>query len=217
MKILVFAFEPFGGERQNAGAEAVKRLPERIGGAEIFTRTLPVSFARAGNEALACMRLLEPDAALAVGQATGRACVTPERFAFNLDDARIPDNDGAQPRETPIVPGGPARYTASLPADELAAAIGSAGIPSAVSDSAGAFVCNHVLYCMLHGIKQSFPGMRGGFIHVPCLPEQADAGTPSMPAHQAALALTTALEALAACKALGSAVYPPISDTPVHD
>ena len=143
------------------------------------------------------MRSLRPDCALAVGQATGRGGVTPERTAVNLADARIPDNDGAAPHGARLVPDGPEAYQSNLPVAGMAEAILRAGLPASVSDSAGTFVCNAVLYALLHAIHTEFPGMGGGFIHVPCLPEQAKPGVPSMTAEASAAALTAALAAAA--------------------
>jgi len=131
-----------------------------------------------------------------LGQAAGRSAVTPERVAINVDDARIPDNAGQQPVDAPIVPGGPAAYFATVPVKDMVRAIQEAGVPSELSNSAGTYVCNHLLYCVLH---HAGPGVRAGFIHVPCIPEQTE-GTdrPSLPLAQ----LVTALEAAvsACCK-----------------
>ena len=125
-----------------------------------------------------------------------RSAVTPERVAINVDDARIPDNNGCQPVDAPIVPGGPAAYFATVPVKDMVRAIREAGVPSELSNSAGTYVCNHLLYQVLH---HAAPGVRAGFIHVPCIPEQT-AGTdrPSLPLAQ----LVTALEAAvsACCK-----------------
>lgn len=107
-------------------------------------------------------------------QAAGRAAITPERQAVNRMDASIPDNAGFQPREQPVVPGGPATYPARLPVRDLAKVIAASGVPAAVSDSAGAFVCNQLFYRLLHEMEKKYPLMRGGFLHVPCLPEQAE-------------------------------------------
>ena len=173
MKLLLTAFDPFGGEPVNPAWEAVQRVraPE---GVELLRLQVPTVFGLSGDLVCAAMAREKPDAVLCVGQAAGRAALTPERVAINLMDASIPDNAGAQPLEQPIVPGGPAAYFATVPVKALADAIRAAGIPAAVSNTAGTFVCNQLLYRVLHEIETRFPGMRGGFIHVPCLPEQAE-------------------------------------------
>ena len=119
--------------------------------------------------------------------------MTPERVAINVDDARIPDNAGQQPVDAPIVPGGPAAYFATVPVKDMVRAIREAGVPSELSNSAGTYVCNHLLYCVLH---HAGPGVRAGFIHVPCIPEQT-AGTdrPSLPLAQLVAALEAAVAA----------------------
>ena len=145
MKILLTGFEPFGGEPVNPAWEAVQRVraPE---GAELLRLQVPTVFARAGDLVCAAMERERPDLVLCVGQAAGRAALTPERVAINIMDASIPDNAGAQPREEPVVPGGPAAYFTTLPVKRIAAAIQAAGVPAAVSNSAGTFVCNALLY-----------------------------------------------------------------------
>ena len=173
MKILATGFEPFGGEDINPSWEAVRQLraPE---GTELVRLRLPVVFREAGELLAAAMKRERPDLVLCIGQAAGRAAITPERLGVNLMDAAIPDNTGFQPREEPVIPGAPAAFFARLPVKELAEAIRAAGVPAQVSNSAGLFVCNALLYRLLHEIETRYPGMRGGFLHVPCLPEQAE-------------------------------------------
>ena len=172
MKILVTGFEPFGGEDINPSWEAVQRLqaPE---GTELVRLRLPVVFREAGEQLAAALRREKPDLVLCIGQAAGRDAITPERLGVNLMDASIPDNAGFQPQEEPVIPGAPAAYFARLPVKELAQAIRDAGVPAQVSNSAGLFVCNALLYRLLYEIETHYPQMRGGFLHVPCLPEQA--------------------------------------------
>ncbi len=198
MKLLLTGFEPFGGETVNPSWQAVCLVPEQIGTVTVVKRCLPTSFARAGTVLTDAIAALRPDAVLCVGQAGGRAAVTPERAALNLDDARIPDNDGACPADAPIVPGGPAAYFATLPVKAMAAAIGAAGVPAAVSNTAGTFVCNHVLYLLLHTLAAQYPGVRGGFVHIPYAPEQTRAkpGQPALPVADAARALAAAIAVL---------------------
>ena len=200
MKILLTAFEPFGGEPVNPAWEAVQRAraPE---GVELVRLQVPTVFAEAGDLVCAAMERERPDLVLCVGQAAGRAALTPERVAINMMDASIPDNAGAQPQEEPIVPGGPAAYFATLPVKRIAAAIQAAGVPAAVSNSAGTFVCNALLYRVLHEAERCAPGLRAGFLHVPCLPEQAermgkDRELPSLPLEQIVRGLEAAIGAL---------------------
>lgn len=172
MKILVTGFEPFGGEDINPSWEAVRQLraPE---GTELVRLRLPVVFREAGELLAAALRREQPDLVLCIGQAAGRDAITPERLGVNLMDAAIPDNAGFQPQEEPVIPGAPAAFFARLPVAALAEAIRAAGVPARVSNSAGLYVCNALLYRLLHEIETHYPGMRGGFLHVPCLPEQA--------------------------------------------
>ena len=173
MKILVTGFEPFGGEVINPSWEAVERLqaPE---GTELVKLRLPVVFREAGERLAEALAAEKPELTLCIGQAAGRAAITPERLGVNLMDAAIPDNAGFQPQEEPVIPGAPAAYFARLPVKELAQAIRDAGVPAQVSNSAGLFVCNALLCRLLHEIETHYPQMRGGFLHVPCLPEQTE-------------------------------------------
>ncbi|MBR5094051.1 MAG: pyroglutamyl-peptidase I [Oscillospiraceae bacterium] len=173
MKILITAFDPFGGEPVNPAWEAVRRL-EPPAGAELRRLQLPTVFGLSGDLVCAAMERERPDVLLCVGQAAGRAAITPERVAINVMDAAIPDNAGAQPREEPVVPGGPAAYFSTLPVKALAAAVAAAGAPAEVSNSAGTFVCNALFYRALHAIATGALPVRAGFVHVPCLPEQAE-------------------------------------------
>ena len=182
MKALVTGFEPFGGEPLNPAIEAVHRLPKRLGAVEIHTAVLPSVFGRALDSLEDAVIASDPDIVLCVGQAGGRAALSLERVAINLDDARIPDNAGQQPIDRPIVPGGPAAYFASLPIKAAAAALREAGLPAIVSNTAGSFVCNHVFYGLMHLAVSRGLRLRGGFLHVPYLPSQAaqQQGAPSM-------------------------------------
>ena len=181
--ILVAAFEPFDGATVNPALEAVRLLPERIGGRRVVRLKLPVSFSRCPkviDDALAAER---PEVALCVGQASGRASLSVERVAINLIDARIPDNDGVQPHDVPVREGDASAYFATVSVKGMVGAAVSQGVPAELSCTAGTFVCNAAMYELLSFQAREQPGSRGGFIHVPCLPEQVagcEGGLPSM-------------------------------------
>ncbi len=181
--VLMTAFEPFGGETINPSWEAVRALEgKQIGGTTIVIRQLPVVFSEVLNVLNQALEELKPDAVLSVGQAGGRSDITVERIGINVDDARIPDNAGNQPVDEPIVAGGPAAYFSRLPIKAIVAAVREAGIPASVSQTAGTFTCNRVMYGLLHWLEQHQSSARAGFIHIPYLPEQAalHPGAPSM-------------------------------------
>jgi len=180
MKVLVTGFDPFGGERVNASLEAVRRLSARIGALEIATATLPTSYGRSLPALEAAIARARPKLVLCVGQAGERAVLCIERVAVNIQDARIPDNDGAQPTDTPVVAGGPAAYLATLPVRAAIAALRAEELPAELSMSAGTFVCNHVFYGLMHLAATRRYAFRGGFLHVPLLPQQAPAGAPTL-------------------------------------
>lgn len=193
--VLITGFEPFDGEAVNPSWEVVKRLDGAIiAGERVVARQLPCVF----NEALmalhAALDEFRPALTLAIGQAGGRADITVERVAINVDDARIPDNKGQQPIDRPIVADGPAAWFSSLPIKAIVAALRQQGIPASVSQTAGTFVCNHVMYGLLHKL-QGQAGVKGGFIHIPYLPEQAAAhpGEASMALETIRAALETAI------------------------
>ncbi|WP_241249086.1 pyroglutamyl-peptidase I family protein [Agrococcus sp. KRD186] len=173
MRILVTAFEPFGGDAENASAEAVRRLSDAWAadpqaGVELVAGTLPVAFAAAGPALAALVEQHAPDAVLAVGEAGGRSAITPERWGVNEDDARIPDNAGDQPRAVVIDPAGPARRESAFDADALASAVLAVGLPADASDDAGRFLCNHVAY-LVAGLRRDGTAIPGGFVHVPAV------------------------------------------------
>lgn len=191
-KLLITGFDPFGGETVNPSWEAVRLLPERIGEYDLTKLQIPTEFSRASEAVLMAAEALQPDAILCVGQAGGRAGITPEVVGINLREARIPDNGGAQPVNEPVAAAGPAAYFATLPVREMVEALRSAGIPASLSYSAGAFVCNDVLYSVLH--RYSGTRTMAGFVHVPFLPEQAKEGVASMALETIAEALEIAIE-----------------------
>jgi len=155
----------------------------------VLGAVLPCVFGASVVELRRLLRTHRPELVVCVGQAGGRAEITPERVAINVDDARIADNAGVRPVDAPVVRGGPAAYWSTLPVKAIVATLREREIPAGVSQTAGTFVCNHVFYGLMHALRRR-PGVRGGFIHVPFLPEQATRGEPSLP-------LATMVEAVA--------------------
>ena len=192
-KLLVTGFDPFGGEKINPAWEAVKRLPDVVGDLALTKIEVPTVFGLAGKTVLAAAKDLKPDFILCVGQAGGRSAVTPEVIGINLREAGIPDNAGNQPRFAPCVPGGENAYFATLPVRRMVAAIREAGLPASLSFSAGAFVCNDLLYSVLRATEGTV--VRAGFIHGPYLPEQTR-DKPSLPLEDIVKALTAAIAVL---------------------
>ena len=178
MKLLITAFEPFGGEKINPALEALRRLGDSIDTVKLIKAEVPTSFERAAD---AVKRKIEeekgekPCCVLMLGQAGGRSALTPERVAINIASARIPDNDGRMPFEEPIVPDGPAAYFSTLPILKITEAIRETGLPAAISNSAGTFVCNSLMYGVLHWLESEHPAIKAGFMHVPYSPEQTAA------------------------------------------
>jgi pyroglutamyl-peptidase len=173
MKILLTAFEPFGGEKINPALEAVNLVSSQIAGAEMIKLTVPTVFGRATDAVTEAVRSLRPQAVVCVGQAGGRNAITVERVAINIEDASIPDNAGLTPVDKPVISGAPTAYFSTLPIKAMVKAIRDMGLPAAVSNTAGTFVCNHLMYGILHLLDNEFPGTPGGFIHVPYLKDQA--------------------------------------------
>ena len=192
-KLLITGFDPFGGENINPSWEAVKLLPEQVGQYQIHKLAIPTIFGTAAEMILTQAQQLHPDVIVSVGLAGGRDAVTPERIAVNIRDARIPDNRGVQPSGDRVVAEGPAAYFSTLPVEKMAEHIRQVGIPAAVSNTAGTFVCNDVLYSVLHHFAGT--SVQAGFIHVPYLPSQ---GTPNMELTDIVKALSAAIEALTA-------------------
>ena len=190
-KLLITGFDPFGGEKINPAWEAVKLLPEIIGEYMLCKLEIPTVFGLAAQRVMEKAEEVKPQVILCIGQAGGRSAVTPERIGVNIRDARIPDNAGNQPRGNFCVPEGPAAYFATVPVMAMEEAIRAAGLPATVSNSAGAFVCNDVLYTLLH--RYAGTDVKVGFIHVPYLPEQ---GTPNLPLADTVKALLAAIEAI---------------------
>jgi pyroglutamyl-peptidase len=192
--LIITGFDPFGGETVNPSWEAVSRLPDIIGDYRLTKLQIPTVFALDAETVLAAAAADAPDVILCVGQAGGRDAVTPERIAVNMASARIPDNRGNQPVETPILPGAPDGIFSTVPVAAMADAITAAGLPGKISNTAGTFVCNDTLYLLLHRFTGT--SVRAGFVHVPWLPEQAKDGAPSMTLADIIAALTAAIGAL---------------------
>lgn len=187
-KLLITGFEPFGGSDINPAWEAVKLLPEQVGDFTLQMLQVPVVFGEAAAAVLEKAAQIQPDVILCIGQAGGRSAVTPERIAVNIRDAKIADNAGNQPRGEFVCDDGPAAYFATVPVMAMADSICAVGQPGAVSNSAGAFVCNDTLYSLLH--RYAGTQTKVGFIHVPYLPEQ---GSPSLPLADTVRALAAAI------------------------
>ena len=173
-RVLVTGFEPFGGEEINASGKVVKRLEANPApNLDLSFRILPTEFARAPQALEKTIQSLEPEVVICLGQARGRHCITPERIAINVTDASmLADNAGDRPDSGPVVEDGPAAYWSTLPIKAIEKRLRTGGIPAQVSNTAGTFVCNQVFYALMHLISTRRPEVRGGFIHVPILPEQ---------------------------------------------
>lgn len=199
MKILLTGFDPFGGSAINPSAQVVQALAAvGVDGAALATAILPVDRVHGPEMLLSALDTHQPDVLLMLGQAGGRAVISIERVAINLMDYRIADNGGQKVTDEPIVPGGPAAYFATVPVRAMLSAIQAAGIPAELSLSAGAYLCNQVLYTALHHAAQRVLPMQVGFIHLPYLPEQA-AAEPRSPA---SMALPTMVDAVRAALAI---------------
>lgn len=170
-KLLLTAFTPFDGEKINPALEAVKLVKDRIENLLIVKLEVPTVFGKSIDTVREAIEREKPDFVLCVGQAGGRAEITPERVAINLDDARIPDNEGNQPIDEPIFPDGENAYFSTLPVKAMVEAIRKEGLPSSLSNSAGTYVCNHLMYGVLYYLDKR-PVIKAGFIHVPYIPEQ---------------------------------------------
>lgn len=171
-KILVTGFDPFGGEHINPAIESVKRLPKKILGVEIIPLEIPTVIGVSLEKIEEAIKLHDPDVILSIGQAGGRSDISVERIGINVDDCRIPDNAGNQPIDEPIRKDGPAAYFSSLPIKAMVEHISSHGIPASISNTAGTFICNHVLYGVRYMVETTYPKKRSGFIHIPFLPQQ---------------------------------------------
>lgn len=198
MKILVTGFDPFGGEPINPAIESVKKLPDNIAGAKIIKLEIPTVRKKSLEKIEKAINEHNPDVILSIGQAGGRFDISIERVGINLDDFRIPDNEGNQIIDEPIFPDGENSYFVKLPVKAMVQNVQKNNIPASVSYTAGTFVCNHVLYGVLYLIEKKYEGKKSGFIHIPFLPQQVvdKRNTPSMELNTIVKGLTAAIEAI---------------------
>ena len=198
MKVLVTGFDPFGGEPVNPAFEAVKMLPDEIAGAETIKLEIPTVFSKCGPAVEEGIKKYEPVVVINVGQAGGRSCVTIEQVGINLAEARIPDNAGEQPSDEALQEDGAPAYYATIPVKAIVKNIRDHGIPCHISYTAGTYVCNCIMYNVLHMAATKYTNIRAGFIHVPFAAEQAVGkpnGTPFMSLEMIAKSLEYAIEA----------------------
>ena len=181
-RLLLTAFEPFGGESINPSLETARKMEKfDFPNAMVQVAELPVDRFRAVEIALELIRACRPDIVIMLGEAGARYRVNPERVAINVDDFRIPDNAGNQPRDEPIIEDGPVGYFSTLPIRAIADRINKADIPAAISNSAGAHLCNRLFYSVMHTISIEGLRIKAGFIHVPYLHDQAIHKYPDVP------------------------------------
>ncbi len=198
MKILVTGFDPFGGEKINPAIESVKCLPEQIMDAEIIKLEIPTVCHKSLKVIDEAIALHNPDVILSIGQAGGRVDLSVERIGINIDDCRIPDNEGNQIIDEPVYKDGPAAYFVNIPIKAMVAHMLANKVPASISNTAGTFVCNHVTYGVRHLIETKYPNKKSGFIHIPFLPEQVidKRNMPSMNLDMITRGLIHAIEAI---------------------
>lgn len=179
--VLLTGFDPFGRDTRNPSQEIAEKLDDVVlGRRRVVGRVLPCVFGESIKVLKRLIRDERPELVICLGMAGGRTDITPERVAINLDEARIPDNAGQEPVDRPVVKNGPAAYFSTLPIKAIVSGLKERDVPASVSSTAGTFVCNHVFYGLMH-LLDGKRAIRGGFIHVPYLPEQAQRGEPSLP------------------------------------
>ena len=212
MKVLITGFDPFGGESVNPALEAVKALPDTIAGAETIKLEIPTVFRKSLDKIEDNIIKHSPDIVISIGQAGGRFGVTPERVAINIDDARIEDNEKNQPIDITIFEDGETAYFTNPPIKAMVKEMQDGGIPASVSNTAGTFVCNHVMYGIMYMIDKKYPNIKGGFIHVPYIPSQV-VTKPNMPSMSASditkgleLSIKAAVENKEDVKAVGGEI-----------
>lgn len=198
MKILLTGFDPFGIDTVNPALEAVKLVSGNVAGAQIIKQVVPTAFGKSIDVVYNAMKEHKPDAVLCIGQAGGRFALTPEKVAINFIDARINDNEGCQPFDAQVFEDGPDAYFSTLPIKAMVNEIQACGIPAQISYSAGTFVCNSLMYGVLYHIAHELPSMRGGFMHVPFIPEQVlmRPSTPSMALSDITSGIEAAIKAI---------------------
>lgn len=202
-KILISGFDPFGGEPVNPACELLRILDGKLlDGYRIVTQEIPTARFRAAETLCLAITREDPAMILALGQSGGCSELSVERVAINVDDYRIPDNDGNQPVDEPVVEGGPVAYWSTLPIRSMVRAMREVEVPASISNSAGTFVCNHLFYSLMRFLEEEGDVRRGGFIHVPYMLEQAERlGQPGLPLEVMARGLEAAVRAAAAvCK-----------------
>ena len=181
--VLLTGFNAFAGAVVNPSWLAVQALQgENMHAHRLVAAQLPTAFKSAAEVLANLLKQHKPSLVICTGQASGRSALSIERIAININDARIADNSGDQPIDTPVVPGGPAAYFSTLPIKAMLGAIKQGAVAAEVSQSAGTFVCNHVFYSLMHALatQDTFKGVRGGFIHVPNLQDHTIEGLPGM-------------------------------------
>ena len=198
MKLLLTAFDPFGGEPINPALEAVKLVKDKIGDVEIVKQEVPTVFGKSIKTVQEAIEREKPDDVLCIGQAGGRFDLTPEKVAINFDDARIKDNEGNQPIDQIIFEDGDTAYFTTLPIKAMVEEIKKAGVPASVSYTAGTFVCNHLMYGTLYTLAKKYPGVIGGFMHVPFITEQImnKKNMPSLTTAQIVTGIEAAIKAI---------------------
>lgn len=197
-KILVTGFDPFGGEKINPALEVIKLLPKEISGNKIEVIEIPTVYKKSIEKIEEAIKNFNPDFILSIGQAGGRADISIERVAINIDDFRIKDNEGNQPIDEKIFSDGENAYFSTLPIKAIKKKILEKKIPVSISNTAGTFVCNHVFYGARYLLEKKYSGKKSGFIHIPYLPEQVidKTNVPSMNLNDILLAITTAIEVI---------------------
>ena len=198
MKVLITGFDPFGGEKINPAWEAVRALPDNIDGIEVVKLQIPTVFKKSAKKLFENIDSVKPDVVICVGQAGGRYEFSVERVAINVDDGRIPDNDGYQPVDSSVFEDGENAYFSTLPIKAIVEEVKKAGIPAAVSNTAGTYVCNHIMYSLLYYLNKNNLNIKGGFIHVPFIPEQVieKKNTPYMELTRITKALEISIKAI---------------------
>ena len=197
MKVLVTGFQPFGKETMNPSFEAVRMLPDEIAGAQIVKEEIPVVFRKGGQAVHEAVRRENPDIVILVGQAGGRAAMTVERVAINCEDcpSGFQDNEGNAPQDEKIYADGPDAYFATIPIKAMVKKMMDNGVPASVSNTAGTYVCNDLMYHLLYQLAHEFPNTRGGFIHVPYATIQNHPNMASMTLEEISRGLLLSVEA----------------------